>query len=590
MAYSRGNTSGDKRNRLIIGGLSRFALLYLLLFAVTGCDDIPAAINTPGYYVYYFGESPFGFLEVTELGGRSDAGGRLTLLKYEGFFRFSDGAERDYPIKMITASRDDGRLAYVCFDDGETVADVRYGGSSVHYAVRGDNRNYSREYEYIPAFLRYRNVYMPIPFSEQVGFYPTRLQALNLENGAEETVSCRTISVGRIYLDFRGYAATLAVGEDGRFEGLVCSDSVAIKREEDAPSRDLTAFNPGSQAIALPFVVEDAAEIGLPLSVNLSRPFDPNSLDESFKGECLGDRAVGEFFFSTPARTERTIAGFDDAPAVNTYECRVNGSIDDLYCCGLELAGGNLLYPVYWREPPGEAKGKETRILLARSAEPVRVVTFDVTEAPRLSAKAVRLLGESAFSISPKEPLVYDVFFEGEPVGDLVVAGYRRRGDGSLYFRTAGDVFGAHVISSSPASLGNNDGTALRPASLTLFHPEAFLAIGTAMADGTTGRFPRSFFVPAPGASGFVRVEFSSVASYPVGATSKTCYVYDCGGTRVAFDKTGVPARIESGDFVLVLTHEPKLIAARPRGYAKPLIPEVPGTREDASAEAEVPE
>lgn len=587
MVGSSGVISVDMRKRCMIGGLPNFTLLIAVLLTFICCDNRPVSVKAPGYYVYYFDESPFGYLEVTELGTRSDAEGRLALMKYDGVFRLTDDKERVYAINIITAFRDDGRLVYVSFDDGETSADVRYGDNSVHYAVRSDNRVYSFDYGYKPAFLRFRDFFIPVPFDEQVGFYPVRLKALNLESGAAETVSCRTIGAGMIYMDFRGYVATLAVGDDGGFEGFACSDGVAIKREDRVPDRDLIAFNLPSQALALPFVLEDAAEVTVPLSVKISRPFDPDVLSKSFKGECLGDRAVGEFVLTIPARAEPTHTGFDGIPVVYTSEYHGGASTGSLYCCGLELTGGNLLYPVYWRENPDEYKSRDGRILLARSTEPVRVVAFDANGMPDFMGAGACSIGKPAFSVSPKDPLKYDVFFEGELVGDLTVAGYRSRGDGSLYFRTAGDVFGSHVISSSPASLESSDGAVLRPLSLTAFRPEAFLVVGAAMVGKRKSAFPHGFFVPAPDTGGFVRVEFSAMASYPVGTTSKTCYVYDCGGTRVAFDESGVPVRVEFGDFALVLKYLPKLISAKPYEAAKPLAPAVPDTTEDGVADAE---
>ena len=98
---------------------------------------------------------------------------------------------------------------------------------------------------------------------------------------------------------------------------------------------------------------------------------------------------------------------------------------------------------------------------------------------------------------------------------------------------------------------------------------------------------PYGFFVPARDTGGFVRVEFSAMASYPVGTTSKMCYVYDCGGTRVAFDESGVPVRVEFGDFALVLKYLPKLTSAKPYEAAKPLAPVAPDTTEDGVVDAE---
>jgi hypothetical protein len=127
----------------------------------------------------------------------------------------------------------------------------------------------------------------------------------------------------------------------------------------------------------------------------------------------------------------------------------------------------------------------------------------------------------------------------------------------------------------------------LRPVSLTALKPEAFLAVGAAMVRERMSEFPDGFFVPAPDADGFVRVEFSAMASYPVGATSKTCYVYDCGGTRVAFDDSGVPVKIESGDFALVLKYLPKLTPVKTYEAAKPPVPVAPEAAEDAVGDTE---
>lgn len=586
VVYSNRNVFIRPRKHLIIRTLRCFIFFIAALLTLISCDNRPVSVGKWGCYVYYLDESPFGYLEVTELGTRSDAEGRLTLTKYDGVFRLTDDREREYAISVIAAFREDGRLVYISFNDGETSADARYGERSVRYTVRGDNRVYSLDYGRKPAFLRFRDFFIPVPFDERVGFYPVRLQALDLESGATETVSCRAVSAGRIYLDFRGYAATLTLDDDV-FEGFTCSDGVAIKKEDRVPDRDLIAFNLHSQAVALPFVLEGAAEVIVPLSVKISRSFDPDVLGESFKGECLGGRAEGEFTFTVPPRENAFLFDSDGAPATGTAGYGPDELVGDIYCCGLEFVGGNLLHPVYWRETPDERESRDGRFLLARSAEPVRVVAFDVNGPPDFADAGAFFIGEPAFSVSPKDPLKYNVFFEGELVGDLTVAGYKNRTDGSLYFRTAGDVFGSHVISSSPASLGSISGAVLRPVSLTALHPEAFLAVGAAMVRERKRTFPDDFFVPAPNTGGFVSVEFSAMASYPVGTISKTCYVYECGGTRVAFDESGVPVKIESGDFALVLKYLPKLTPVKTYEAARPPAPVAPEAVEDGVTDTE---
>jgi hypothetical protein len=195
VVYSSGDIFGETRKRLIIGVLPYCKLFIAVLLTLISCDSRPVSVGTRGCYVYYLDESPFGYLVVTELGTRSDAEGRLALTKYDGVFRLTDDRERECIVHVITALRDDGRLVYVSFDDGETSADARYGENSVHYTVHGDNRVYSFDYGRRPAFLRFRDFFIPVPFDERVGFYPVRLQALDLESGATETCCKRRADI-----------------------------------------------------------------------------------------------------------------------------------------------------------------------------------------------------------------------------------------------------------------------------------------------------------------------------------------------------------------------------------------------------------
>jgi hypothetical protein len=546
-----------------LNSVRTLCLLVTILFAISvNCGRAWLPPVASYYYVYYQNGFPFGYVGVTDFGRRVDTEGSLHLIGYSGLFRFLTEEDLDWTFNILTAFRDDRRIVYLSYDDGTTTTYIRFGDKSVHYASICDNRIYSTTLYDKPAFFRTHGVFMPFPLEDKPSFYPQAFPVVDMESGAVETVRCR-FAAGNAYLAYRGYTAGMSFDKNGNVSGFVASDGTTFTIEAAAPDDDLTAFRQVPPAVALPLIMNRGGELTVPLSVCLSAPVNPGVFGDSFSGECLGGRADGIFKISVPARSNfvrsppESDAGFVEFHGQNdVYE-------EYLYCCGLALTGGNLLYAVYWREKPGEPDPPRGSIVLARSKVPIRITSFYVTDAATAAPGGGYVLAEPAFSVPPKHPLIYSFFYSGDEVGFLEVATYKVQDGETILYRSTGELFGKEVGSSCNALLVSKEGFVLRPALLTPYRPEEFLAIGATLAGGRVHKFPHSFCIPVYSGKGFEYFELESVTSHPVGPTSETCFVYDCGGTRVGFNSSGVPVFVERNAFSAVLSNVPELTRYR---------------------------
>jgi hypothetical protein len=540
-----------------------FSLLALLI--IISCSQNLSSPSPQYYYVYYLDGFPFGYVAVSDLGKRADATDLLRLTHYRGLFRLFGEDKGDYQFNVVSAFSEDGRIAYISYDDGQVTADIRVGENSAYYTSFGDDRIISADSISKPAFFRICNIFIPIPINVHLGIYPKPLTAIDLDIGSTEIIGCRSSGNDNVYMEYRGYAAEFSATEDV-FKDFVGSDGILIKTSVKKPNHPLIAYRQVIPAVALPLVAKEGSEVVVPLSLRLSSPVNPALFGDSFYGGCLGGRAVGEFTFKAIFRqgplTLREETDVSITPFNNPDE-----TAGGFYCCGLVFEGGNLIRPVYWREPPGKPKLAAGRILLARSEKPVRILSFDVTGFPTLVSGTGFDFGAPGYSVSPKKPLEYKISYDGDEAGGFEVAGYRKQNETALIFRAEGELFGSHFSSSSNALIYSEDGLILRSMLLSVRRPEEFMVVGAALHGN--GVFPGSFYLPLYGRYGFTEFRLSSLTNYPVGLTTKVCYVYDYGYGKVVFDPFGIPVRIEQGKFIAFLTSVPELTSAyKPRPSA----------------------
>jgi hypothetical protein len=529
-----------------------FSLLVLLVFLNCGRNPVPQ--NRPYYYVYYLDGFPFGYVSVSDIGRRADAAGSFRLTRYSALFRLFGEGNGDYRFNVVVAFRGNGSVAYVSYDDALFSADVRIGESSAYYTSVRDGRVISAGSILKPVFFRVRDTFLPIPINLDFDIYPYRVVAVDLDTGDAEVISCRSSADGNTCMEYYGYAAILS-STDGEFDRFVGSDRISFKILPGKPDYPLVAYRHEVPAIPLPVVAEEGSLVVVPLSLRLSSPVEPAYFGDSFSGECLGGRATGKFVLETVSGQNPTNSrGGEDPYGGPVYAGETGGG---LYCCGLTLEGGNLLRPVYWRERPGEREPTAGILLLARTEEPVRILSLDITGTPSVVSGTGFNIGKPRYSISPKKPLEYKVSYDGDEIGSFKVTEYNRQDRKDAVFLAEGELFGSDFSSTSGVLLTAEDGSALLPLSLTVRRPEEFVAVGAALFGNRT--IPQSFYLPIYGREGLAEFKFTSLTYYPVGLTTEACYVYDYGRGKVAFDRSGVPARIEQGRFVAVLTSAPEI-------------------------------
>lgn len=531
-------------------------LSLLVLVVFLNCARNPLPLNRPHYYVYYLDGYPFGYVAVSDIGRRTDAVGSFRLTRYSGLFRLFGESGGDYRFNVISAFRGNGTVAYVSYEDASISADVRIGESSAYYTSTHDGRVVSAGSIRKPVFFRVRDTFLPIPINLDFDIYPYRVGAVDLDTGDAEVISCRSSTGGNICMEYCGYIAILSSTE-GELNRFVGSDRVSFKISPGKPDYPLIAYRQEVPAIPLPVIAEEGSLVVVPLSLRLSSPVEPVYFGDFFSGECLGGRATGDFIFeAVSGQNPRTCAREEDAHRGSVAICEDEAG-SGLYCCGLILERGNLLRSVYWREQPGKREPIAGTLLLARTGEPVRIISLGVTDPPSVVSGTGFNIGKPGYSVSPKKALEYKVLYDGDEIGFFKVAEYKKQDRKGMAFLAEGELFGVDFRSTSDASVITENGSTLLPLSLTIRRPEEFVIAGSALFGN--GIVPQSFCLPVYGCEGFAEFKFTSLTYYPVGTATRACYVYDYGRGKVAFDRSGVPVRIEQGGFVAVLTSAPEI-------------------------------